>query len=94
MIIDGLQPQPAPTPTPSPKPAVALKIVSISPYSGGQGLLNFAAPFDSLLVSKAYMDTCSPVAGGYYCKNDDLKWFMTDTEFAGKFENDKPCTQK
>lgn len=83
---DTQQPMPGPSPTPSPKPCVALKILTISPYgTSGQRLLNFGAPFDSLIVSKDYVDTCAPVAGGYYCKNDYLKWFMSDTEFAGKF---------
>lgn len=86
MMTDTTAQDPIPTPTPTPKPAVALKIVSISPYgTNGEKLLNFGAPFDSLLVSKDYVDICSPVTGGYYCKDADVKWFMTDAAFAAKF---------
>ena len=84
--LDGSQPPPGPSPSPTPLPCMALKIVTISPYgTAGRKLLNFVAPFDSLIVSKDYCDKCSPVAGGYYCRNDDLKWFMSDADYAAKF---------
>lgn len=85
MITDDQQPQPGPSPTPRPKPVIALKIISISPYSGGRGVLEFPAPFDSLLVTKDYMDTCQPVAGGYHCVSDNLKFFLPAADYEGRF---------
>lgn len=85
MITDEPQPQPGPSPTPRPKPTAALKIISISSYSQGRGILTLPAPFGELLVSKDYMQECQPEVGGFYCISTDMKFFLSAADYEDRF---------
>lgn len=83
-IIDNPQPQPGPSPTPSPKPCNALQIISITPASGGEGVLTFMFPVPPIQVDKDFM-SLSPTVGDYYCVNGAYKWCATAADYAARF---------
>lgn len=77
-------PNPGPTPSPTPIPVHAVRFGSIDVHEDGSATLtpdtlSGLSPFE---VSKDYVQTCDPVAPGYYVVFANVTCFMSNAAFS------------